>query len=124
MEERDRTQQDGLIDAVGDMVETYRGIAKLHLVENAAVGGSLSILGMLLLVTGVFILLFAGLGAAWWIGDALQNMKAGFFIVGGFYLIVFVVMLLTAGSVILPWLRNIIVRKIYENNSTGPYEEV
>ena len=33
----------------------------------------------------VFILLFLGLGAAWWIGEKLDNMKAGFFIVGGVY---------------------------------------
>ncbi|HTF19675.1 MAG TPA: hypothetical protein VK658_16495 [Chryseolinea sp.] len=114
MEGSDREQQDGLIDAVGDMVETYRRLVNVRIVENAAVGGSLSIVGVLLLVMGVFVLLFSGLGAAWWIGDALQNMKAGFFIVGGFYLFILAILLLTASSVILPWLRNIIVRKIYD----------
>lgn len=114
MEDSDREQQDGIVDAVGDMVETCRKLVNIRLVENAAVGGSVSIVGVLLLIVSVFVFLFTGLGAAWWIGDTMQNMKAGFFIVGGFYMLVLIILLLTASSVILPWLRNIIVRKIYE----------
>jgi hypothetical protein len=114
MESTDREHQDGIVDAVGDMVETCRSLVKVRLAESAAVGGSLGILGMLIMVVSVFVLLFAGLGAAWWIGDVMENMKAGFFIVGGFYLLVFIIVLTTASSVIIPWLRNVIVRKMYE----------
>jgi hypothetical protein len=116
MEGSDRTQQDGLVDAVGDMVETYRNLINIRIAEGAAKGGSMSLFGLMLLVVAVFVLLFAGLGAAWWIGDSLENMKAGFFIVGGFYLVLLIIALLSANSVILPRLRNIIVRKIYEQN--------
>jgi uncharacterized membrane protein len=114
MEGTDREHQDGIVDAVGDMVETCRSLVKVRLAENAAVGGSLGIIGVLIMVVSVFVLLFTGLGAAWWIGDVMQNMKAGFFIVGGFYFVIFIIVLMTANSVIIPWLRNVIVRKIYE----------
>ena len=114
MEGSDREYQDGIVDAVGDMVETYRNLVTVRITESAAVTGSLSIVGLLVLVVSVFVLLFAGLGAAWWIGDVMHNMKAGFFIVGAFYLFILIIVLLTAGSVILQWLRNVIVRKIYE----------
>ncbi|MGC3943502.1 MAG: hypothetical protein QM762_03035 [Chryseolinea sp.] len=114
MERSDREQQDGVVDAVGDIIETYRSFVNVRIVEGAARSGSISIFGILVLVVGVFVLLFAGLGAAWWIGDVMENMKAGFFIVGGFYLVVLLIALLTANSTILPWLRNLIVRKIYE----------
>lgn len=114
METSDREHQDGMVDAVGDMIDTYRNLINVRIVETAARGGSISILGILMLVVSVFVLLFAGLGAAWWIGDSMENMKAGFFIVGGFYLLVLLIGLLTANSTILPWLRNFIVRKIYE----------
>ena len=113
-EDTDRKQQDGFVDAVGDIVDTYRKLVNVRIVEGVANGGSISILGILLLVVGVFILLFGGLGAAWWIGEALEDLKLGFFIVGGFYLLLMVVALLMSNSVLLPWLRNIIVRKIYE----------
>lgn len=114
MENSDRDQQNGVVDAVGDIIETYRSFMNVRIAEGAARSGSVSIFGILVLVISIFVLLFAGLGAAWWIGDAMENMKAGFFIVGGFYLIVLLIFLLTANSTILPWLRNLIVRKIYE----------
>lgn len=114
MEGSDRVQQDGIVDAVGDMVETYRNLVNVRITEGAAKSGSIGIVGVLVLVVSVFVLLFAGLGAAWWIGDVMQNMKAGFFIVGAFYLFILILLLLTAGPIILPWLRNVIVRKIYE----------
>ena len=114
MEATDREEQDGIIDAVGDMVETYSCLIKVRMVESAAIGGSVSVVGVLLFIVSIFVLLFTGLGAAWWIGDAMENMKAGFFIVGGFYLLIMVTVLLTAGTLILPWLRNLIVRKFYE----------
>lgn len=114
MEENDRKHQDGIFDAVGDMMNTYRELAKVRMAEGAAVGGSASLLGIVLLLVVIFVLLFLGMGLAWWIGDALDNTKAGFFIVGGFYLLLLVVGVLTSRSVILPWLRNLIVRKIYE----------
>jgi hypothetical protein len=114
MEASDRENQDGIVDAVGDMVATYRRLVNVRIVEGTARGGSLSIVSILVLVVAVFVLLFAGLGAAWWIGDVMDNMKAGFFIVGGFYLLVLIIVLLTANSLILPWLRNLIVRKVYE----------
>ena len=114
MERSDREQQDGVVDAVGDIIETYRSFVNVRIIEGAAKSGSMSIFGILVLVVSVFVLLFAGLGAAWWIGDEMENMKAGFFIVGGFYLLVLMICLLTANSTILPWLRNLIVRKIYE----------
>jgi hypothetical protein len=113
-EDTDRTQQDGFVDAVGDMVDTYRKLVNIRIVENVAAGGSVSILGILLLVIGVFALLFGGLGIAWWIGERWGDLKIGFFIVGGFYLITLLVILLVSSSVVLPWLRNLIMRKIYE----------
>ena len=113
-DETDSTQQDGFVDAVGDMVNTYRKLVNVRIVENVAAGGSVSIMGILLLVIGVFTLLFGGLGIAWWIGEAWGDLKIGFFVVGGFYLLILLVTLLMSSSVVLPWLRNLIVRKIYE----------
>ena len=71
METSDREQQNGVVDAVGDLIETYRCFVNVRIVESAARGGSISIFGILILVVGVFVLLFAGLGTAWWIGDAI-----------------------------------------------------
>ena len=97
-------------------METYRNLVTVRIVEQTSIGASVSIVGLLLLLVVVFILLFIGVGLAWWAGETLDNMKAGFFIVGGFYAVVLIIMLLTARKVILPNIRNLLIKKIYEQD--------
>jgi hypothetical protein len=56
------------------------------------------------------------MGAAWWIGDAMDNMKAGFFIVGGFYTLILLIVLAMAKSYIIPNVRDMIIKKMYEED--------
>lgn len=115
MEENKKTSEK-LVDAVGDWIDTYRNLMTIRIVEHASHGASVSILGVIALLTLIFILLFLGLGSAWWVGEALDNMKAGFFIVGGVYLTVLVVILAMAKRVLIPGIRNMIIKKIYEQD--------
>jgi hypothetical protein len=46
----------------------------------------------------------------------MNNMKAGFFIVGGFYSILLLIILLTANTFLIPTLRNLIIKKTYEQD--------
>ena len=39
METSDREQQNGVVDAVGDLIETYRCFVNVRIVESAARGG-------------------------------------------------------------------------------------
>lgn len=112
----DAERQDSVVDAAGDLIETYRDLITVRIVDHTSMGASISIVGLISLLITVFVLLFAGMGAAWWIGDVMDNMKAGFFIVGGFYTFVLIVVLASAKSVIIPGLRNMIIKKIYEQD--------
>ena len=115
MEENKKTSEK-IVGAVGDWVETYRSLMGIRIVERTSMGASVSLLGVLTLLVIVFILLFLGLGSAWWMGEKLDNMKAGFFIVGGVYGTVLIVMLLLAKKVLIPGIRNLIIKKIYEQD--------
>ena len=114
--EADTEKQEGLVDAAGDLIETYRNLITIQIVEHTSIGASISIVGILALLVIVFVLLFSGFGLAWWIGDVLQNTKAGFFIVGGGYTLILIVLLLTAKSFLIPNIRNLIIKKIYEQD--------
>jgi hypothetical protein len=46
----------------------------------------------------------------------LGNMKVGFFIVGGVYALVFLILILISKKMLLPSLRNMIIKKIYEQD--------
>jgi len=119
-ENKDTTEKkttEKLVDAVGNWIETYRNIITMRVVEHASEGASISIVGVLSLLVVIFILLFLGLGAAWWMGEKLDNMKAGFFIVGGIYTAILIVIAATAKKLLLPGIRNLIIKKIYEQDS-------
>lgn len=105
-----------LIDDVAQLIETYRDLITLRVVEQASLGGSISAVGIIALLFMSCILLFFGLGAAWWVGEMMNNLTYGFLIVGGVYLIVLVVLLATAQKFTLPAIRNFIIKKIYEQH--------
>ena len=115
MEENKKTSEK-IVDAAGNWIDTYRDLLILRLVENGSLGASVSIIGILSFLFIIFVLLFIGLGSAWWVGESLENMKAGFFIVGGVYIALLALILGMAKKVIIPALRNLIIKKIYEQN--------
>src|SRR5688572_22701314 len=91
-----------LVDIGGDLIEAYRDLITIKVVEHTSLGASVSAVGLVALVLAMFVLLFAGLGSAWWLGESLANMKAGFFIVGGVYTLVFALLLMTSRKVFVP----------------------
>ena len=103
-------------DNAGGIIETYRDLVTIKIIEKTSRGASISIYGIILLVCIIFILLFLGTGAAWWVGEALQNMKAGFFIVGGAYAVFFAILMLTGKKHLIPGIRNIIIKMAYDED--------
>jgi len=114
--EEEKKSGEKILDLAGDMVENYRNLITIKVVEHSSLAGASSTLGILLMVVAVFILLFAGIGCAWWVGEELGNMKVGFFIVGGVYALVFLILILISKKMLLPSLRNMIIKKIYEQD--------
>jgi hypothetical protein len=104
------------IDGMSDLVETYRDLITIKVVEQTSLGATVSILGLILLVVIVFVLLFLGVGAAWWVGESMGNMKAGFFIISGLYAVLLIALLLSARKILIPGIRNLIIKKIYEQD--------
>ncbi|MEJ0032721.1 MAG: hypothetical protein WDO15_21230 [Bacteroidota bacterium] len=106
-----------LINTAGQMIETYRDLINLTVVENVSLGVSVSVVGVITLVFICFVLLFGALGAAWWIGEAMNNMKAGFFIAGSAFLLLLLIVILSAKNGLIPMIRNLMIKKIYDKTS-------
>lgn len=69
------------------------------------------------IISSVFlflILLFVSIAIAFWLGEMFHSTPIGFLLVAGFYLVLFILLFLLKGKLILPWLRNKFVQKIYE----------
>jgi hypothetical protein len=102
------------VDRAENLIETYRALIAIRMVEKASLGVSFSIVGIIVLQFALCILLIVGLGAASWIGDMMHNRTAGLFIVGGFYLLLLFFMLLLARKVLIPAIRNLVIKKMYD----------
>lgn len=112
MELKEKT--DSLLDHAGDYVDTYYKLAMLNITEKTAKISSTIIGALLVVLFLIFVILFAGLGLSWWIGGMLENMTAGYFIVAGVYMLIILLLVAMRKKTIDPWIRNFIVKKIYE----------
>lgn len=115
-EEQEKNKSEKWIDGAENLIETYRDLITIRIVGHASLGASFGILGIITLLIILCIMLFLGLGAAWWVGEAMNNRIAGFFIVGGAYLVLLTTLLLMARKIIIPAIRNIIIKNIYDED--------
>lgn len=116
MMDHENETKDKWLSRATDLIESYRSLIAIRMVEHTSLGISLSIIGVLCLILAVFVLLFTGLGSALWLGEYLKDWKLGFFIVGGFYTLVFTIILLLSPKVLLPRIRNRVIKKMYEQD--------
>lgn len=106
-----------LISTAGQMIETYKELITLAVVEKTSLGVGVSVVGIVTLVFVCFVLLFGALGAAWWIGEAMNDMKLGFFIAGAAFLLLLLIVLLSAKNGLMPMIRNMVIKKAYEDHT-------
>jgi hypothetical protein len=97
-----------------DLAETAYKLAVLEATEQLTKVASITIIISVLLLLLNFLLLFLGFGVARWIGDSMEDVKMGFFIVGGFYLLLIVLIIVLSKKTIAPYFRNFLVKKMYE----------
>jgi hypothetical protein len=103
-----------LPDHLGEYAETYIRLAGLKATQKATTITSVTLTVVLLSTSFMFVLLFLGLGLSTWIGESLQNAKAGYFFVSGFYFLCTILFFAIRKKVILPLVRTYMIRKIYE----------
>lgn len=105
---------ENLTDHVTEYIETYVTLNILKATEKAAGVASQGITGLLLAVFGFFFLLLINIGVGYWIGQKLNNMLAGFAIIAGFYGLLMILLIAMRKNVLLPFLRNLIIKSAYE----------
>lgn len=102
-----------LTDQATNYVRTFIDHTRVTTTLKATNVMSESLVVILITCFILFCFLFIGIGAGLWIGHSMNNMEAGFFIVGGAYLLIAFILMLFKKQITMP-LKNFIVRKIYE----------
>ena len=109
-----KSTAEDIFDHAGDLAETYYKLTVVKATDKASGIASSGLLVLIACLLGLISLVFAGFGVSWWIGESMGDMKMGFFIVGGAFLLLLLFLMLTRKQVLFPRLRDLLIRKMYE----------
>ena len=103
---------ENLVSRAGDIAETKVELWKLRAVGKISETVS-SLISVMAIVIFTFIAItILSLGIAYWIGSKMGNISYGFFIVGGFYALVGLLVYVFRRNLIKSPLTNLIINKI------------
>jgi len=103
-----------IINHAGDYAETFYKLSLVRASKKVSDVGSAVVNSILIFFISLCILLFASMAAAWWLGNVLNSPALGFLLVASFYLLLVLVLILMRKKIITPFIRNLFIRKIYE----------
>jgi len=103
-----------LTDHIGDLLESYYKLGVLNLTDKATGIASVAITLVIVGFMGMFALLLIAIGFGYWLGERLDSMFAGFTLAASVCVTIIVIILVSRKQFLLPFLRNFIIRKIYE----------
>ncbi len=109
-----KAKSEVLTDHIRDFLDTYYKLTKISVTEKTSIIASGSFLALGLCILGALVLFFLGIGIAIWLGGAINNRIAGYFIVAGLYILFMGILFLFRKKIIFPLIRNLIIRKMYE----------
>lgn len=109
-----KTRAENVTDHLSDYVETYLKLGVVNATQKATGVATVTLTATLLSFFCLFVLFFAGLGVAVWLGESWGNMKAGYFTVSGFYVLCALLFVALRKKLILPFVRDHIIRRVYE----------
>ena len=103
-----------ILNHAGDYAETFYKLNLLRLTKKVSDVASVVVNSLLIFFISLCILLFISFAGAWWLGDVVQNRPLGFLLIAGFYMLIILVLVLMRKKIISPFIRNTLIRKIYE----------
>jgi ABC-type multidrug transport system fused ATPase/permease subunit len=103
-----------ILNHAGDYAETFYKLNLVRLTKKVSDVASVVVNSLLIFFISLCILLFISFAGAWWLGDVVQNRALGFLLIAGFYLLIILVLILMRKKIISPFIRNTLIRKIYE----------
>ena len=106
-----------IINHSQDYLETFYKLSIVRATKKASNIASGVVNSVLLFFISLCILLFLSIAAAWWIGQELNNPALGFLSIAGFYILLAIILLALRKSVISPFIKNSLIKKIYEEKN-------
>jgi len=67
-----------------------------------------------IVMLGIFVLFFGGIGLAIWLGNILKSESLGYILVALLYLVIMSILVLLRNRIVFPLIRNAIIKRLYE----------
>jgi len=103
-----------LADHIEELADTFYRLTVVNVTQKATNIVSGAVVMIVLCLLGFFVLLFAGCGLAWWLGNIVNSRIGGFLLASAFFLIIMIIVSLLRKQTIFPLIRNLIIRKVYD----------
>ena len=100
-----------------DYAETFYKLSLVRLTKKVSDIGSGVVNSVLIFFIGLCILLFISFAGAWWLGDVVESRAGDFLLIAGFYMLLIVILILMRKKIISPFIRNTLIRKMYEEKN-------
>ena len=100
-----------------DYAETFYKLSLVRLTKKVSDIGSGVVNFVLIFFIALCILLFISFAGAWWLGDVVESRAGGFLLIAGFYMLLIVILILMRKKIISPFIRNTLIRKMYEEKN-------
>ena len=111
-----------MIDTIKSYVENKIQLAKLELVSITANMAAGLVSSLLILVFVLFILLMLNFSLAFWLADIVESNAIGFAIMGGFYVVLFIIYLGVSGKKIENKVKDLVVKEALSNDEDTDIE--
>ncbi len=116
MEElKDKTTD--LIEHVEDIASTYYKLALVTATQKATNATSMALVVVVTGILGFSAFMFFGMALSWWLGTLVNSRPLGFVLGALFFLLVLIIVIMLRKKIIFPLIRNLIIRKTYEQEN-------
>jgi uncharacterized membrane protein YozB (DUF420 family) len=109
-----QSKVEDLVDNLTEYAEARWKLLTINTIDKVADISSSFIVSLVVGVVAFFALFFLSIGVAWWIGMETQNPAMGFFIVGGFYTLLTLIVYLLREKLIKNTILGALIKKLYD----------
>jgi len=112
--DQEKDNKRNIAELAADYVETYAKLTVVKINQKTADISAVASFSMIIGLIGFFVCMFLGIAAAFWLGELLGSMGLGFLLVAAFYILLLVILFLSRKKLFYPFVKNLIVKSIYE----------
>jgi len=109
---KEKTQ--GVFEHATDYLETYYQLLAVTIAQKFINIASGTVNAVILAVLGLFTFGMISMGIGWWLGSVVNSRAGVFLLVAALYSLIIFAIIVMRKKVIFPYLRNMLTKKIYE----------